>query len=176
MIMRAYKKYLFTMALVWSAALAVFALAFFFFISPKLKISSKLAADCANKQKLYESAIDAAKEENQKKLADEVKALKNRLGRFVVESQGSANLTFDVSRIAGARHVGSLAVKTTDTNKSLSQTDSTNLLENHIEVSFASDFMQFASFLNDLERHQPVIFVDSFRLTRGTQGDSNHKF
>ena len=170
-----YKKYLLTLAAVWGAAIVLFVLAFYLFISPQLRVSAQLAADCNEKQKLYESAIEAAKEENQKKLADEVKTLKNRLSQFVVESQDSANLTFDISRLAGAKQVASFTVKNSEQSMGPDQSDSKNLQENHIEVSFASDFRQFASFLNELERHQPVVFVDRFKLTRANQGDSNHK-
>lgn len=175
MIMRAYKKYILTMAIVWSAAFALFALAFFFFVSPQMKVAAQLAADCDAKQKLYESAVEAAKEENKKKLADEVQTLKNRLSQFVVEAQESANLTFDVSRIAGAKQVSSFTVKTPEQLKSSDQGDSKNLQENRIEVSFSSDFRQFAAFLNDLERHQPVVFVDRFKLTRANNNETLHK-
>ena len=173
--MRAYKKYLVTMALVWAASLVLFVIAFFLFIAPQRKIAAQLNGELTEKQKLYESAVYAANEENKKKLAQEVEAARTQLNRFVVESQESANLTFDISRIAGDKHVSSFAVKTSEQVKSSDQSDSKNLQENRIEVSFASDFRQFAAFLNALERHQPVVFIDRFKLSRGDQGDTNNK-
>jgi len=44
--------------------------------------------------------------------------------------------------------------------------------ENHIVVSFIGGFNQFATFLNALERHRPVIFVDKFAIARSGQDSS----
>jgi Tfp pilus assembly protein PilO len=173
--MRAYKKYLLTMGVVWAASLGLFVLAFVFLVSPQRKITADLARELAEKNKLCESALEAAREENKKKLLDEVQELKSRLGDYVVEFEESANLTFDISRIAGDKQVSSFTVKTPDQSRNSDQSDSKNLQENRVEVSFNSDYGQFASFLNALERHRPVVFVDKFKLGIDRQGEAGIK-
>ncbi len=72
--------------------------------------------------------------------------------------------------------MGAFTVKTSEQGKdSGSALAAKNLQENRIEIAFASNFRQFASFLNALERHQPVIFVDRFKVSRGDQSGTPNK-
>jgi Tfp pilus assembly protein PilO len=171
---RAYKKYLLTMALVWAACLVLFVLAYFFIIAPRLKVKAELAKESAQKRQLYESAIDAANEESKRKLADEVERVKNKLGDYITEFEESANLTFDIGRIAAEKQVGAFTVKTTDQAKNTDQLKTKSIQENLIQIAFESDFRQFATFLNTIERHRPVIFVDRFKVSRGGQNEATN--
>jgi hypothetical protein len=49
------------------------------------------------------------------------------------------------------------------------------LSANHIDVRFTGSFLQFAAFLNMLERHRPVVFVDKFEIKRSQQDSLSHK-
>ncbi len=165
--MREYKKYLMALGIVWAASTVLLGLFFYFVVSPQLAVKKQLNERSDQAKKKYELAIVAAQEESKNKLAEEVAALKAKLGDYIVEFEDSTNLTFDISRIAAEKQVDSFTVKTTDGSKSQDQLNSKNLQENRIDISFSSDYRKFASFLNALERHSPVIFVDRFKLTRG---------
>jgi Tfp pilus assembly protein PilO len=173
--MRFYKKYILTMAMVWAACLVLFAIAYFFIIAPRLKVKAELVKKSVETHRMYETAIDAANEESKKKLAEEVERIKNKLGNYITEFEESANLTFDISRIAADKQVSSFTIKTTDQTKDTDQPESKNLQENHIGIAFESDFRQFAAFLNTLERHQPVVFVDRFKVSRGGASRAGHQ-
>ena len=97
------------------------------------------------------------------------------LNNYVSEYEDSPNLTFAVSRIAGERQVRAFTVKTPEVGRQPEQPAAKNLQENKMEISFASDFLQFANFINTLERHQPVVFVDRFRLQRDGQGGASNR-
>jgi Tfp pilus assembly protein PilO len=155
------------MALVWTVCLVVFAAVYLFVISPRLKVKEKLVKEATAKRQLYETAVDAANEESKKKLAGEVDQMKSRLSEYITEFDDSANVTFEIGRIASEKQLGSFTVKTTDQAKNSDQLASKNIQENLIQISFESDFRQFAMFLNTLERHHPVVFVDRFKLSRG---------
>lgn len=163
------------MALVWSVCLALFVLVYFFFIAPRLTTKSELVKESDEKRQLYEAAVDAANEENKKKLAVEVEELRSQLGDYTADFEDFANLTFAISRIAAEKQVSSFAVKTTDEIRGTDQLDSKNIQENMIEITFESNFRQFATFLNTLERHRPVVFVDRFKLSRGGPGEITHR-
>ena len=47
--------------------------------------------------------------------------------------------------------------------------------ENQIDVFFEGTFNQFAAFLNSLERHEPVIFVEQFKISRDLRDDTRNK-
>ena len=50
--------------------------------------------------------------------------------------------------------------------------DSNSIDESCIDISFVSGFNQFAAFVNNLERHRPVFFVHTFKITRSNQDKS----
>ncbi|MGA2094420.1 MAG: GspMb/PilO family protein [Sedimentisphaerales bacterium] len=168
--MHAYKKYLITMGLVWAGALVVVVAAFIFLINPQVREKDRLAKEAADKQKLYNGAVEAAKEDTKKKLAAELESLKSKLNDYAIDSEDSANMTLDISRVATAGQVASFTIKNCEQQQS-GQSDSKYLQENRIQISFSSDFRQFATLLNMLERHRPVIFVDNFRITRASDNN-----
>ena len=173
--MGAYRKYILAMGIVWAASLVLFALIYYVVIAPQLKIKNQVLKDSTEKKQQFESALNAAQEDNKKKLAGEVEELKTRLSDYVSEYEESANLTFSISRIAADKRVSDFTVKTSEQGKVQDALVAKNLQENRIEIAFASDFLQFASFLNTLERHQPVIFVDRFKVSRGDQSGTPNK-
>ncbi len=82
------------MGMVWAASLVLFALVYFVVIAPQLKVKNQVLKESTEKRQLFESALNAAQEDNKKKLADEVEELKTKLSDYVSEFEESANLTF----------------------------------------------------------------------------------
>jgi hypothetical protein len=173
--MGAYKKYLVTMGIVWGVSLVVFAIASYLLINPQLKTKAKLLKESSEKKLQFDNALNASMEENKKKLAAEVESLRTKLNNYASDYENIANQTFAVSRIAGDKQVSAFTVKTPEMDKQQDQLKAKNLQENKMEISFTSDFMQFANFINTLERHQPVVFVDRFKIQRGDQGGPSNK-
>ena len=56
-----------------------------------------------------------------------------------------------------------------------SPSDANSINESPINISFVSGFNQFASFVNSLERHRPVILVHEFKLDRSNQDKSAYQ-
>jgi len=170
--MRAYRKYILTMGLVWTVSLVISVLVYFFVLAPQMKIKNQLLGESAEKKQKYDVSLNASKEDNKKKLTDEVSILKSKLSDFAVDFEESANLTFDISRTAADKQVNSFTVKTTEPVRDSAQLTSKILQENRIEVGFTSNFKQFAAFLNALERHRPVVFVDKFKISRNDRDEN----
>jgi hypothetical protein len=49
------------------------------------------------------------------------------------------------------------------------KSDKHTVSENFIDIKFIAGFRQFAAFMNALERHHPVLFIDEFSITRSFQ-------
>jgi hypothetical protein len=50
-----------------------------------------------------------------------------------------------------------------------------HILEGRIQIKFKSSFSQFAKFINLLERHKPVIFVDTFKIKLAANVNEGHQ-
>ncbi len=171
-----YQKYLIKVALIWSGCFVLLFIMHMMLLSPQKSLKKKLEKQLAEKEQLYNSAFRMSQEETKVQLKNQIKELQNELGNFVIDFEDSANLTFDISQIANEKKVGSFSIKTKDDRGGSTLPDCEQLNEDDIEIRFTTDnFNQFATFLNALERHQPVIFVDKFTMSRSNQSDDGHK-
>jgi hypothetical protein len=171
-----YRKYFATVALVWVGCFILFFFIYMLMLVPQKKSKNYIAEQLAEKKQTYESALRASREEAKARLNEQLENLRGGLKSFVIDFEDLANLIFDISQIASENNVASFSIKGKDSGGGSEVPNCRYICENHIDISFtAAGFNQFAAFLNTLERHRPVVFVDKFTITRSHQDDSGHK-
>ena len=167
--LKTYKRNLKILAVIWAASMALFVLIYMLVLGPQSRSKKRVESELDKKKQMYEFAQNAASEEFQKQLLEQIENLRKKLDAFVTDFENSANLTFDISQIARDKNVASLNVENKNKRTASDEADAKNISESHINISFTTGFNEFAAFLNALERHQPVLFVNEFRLTRSNQ-------
>jgi len=170
-----YRKYLTRAAIVWAACLVLFVLAYILVLGPQKSGRKRLESTLAEKKELYEFAQIATQEQTKIRLNEQIEGLRDTLKNFVVDLDDSANLTFDIGRIANEEDVSSFSIKNKDKQGISEIPDCNNICENHIDISFIAGFNQFATFVNALERHQPVLFVNELTISRSNKGESTYQ-
>ncbi len=170
--MKTYKKYFKTAGLIWAACFVVFLLVYILVLGPHKNNKNLIENKFAEKKQVYESALRAAQKETKIQLNEQIEHLQNRLKDFVADFEDSANLTFEISQIADEKKIASFNIKGKDNPVLSGEPDSKYISENRIVINFVGGFNQFATFLNALERHRPVLLVDKFTITRSGQDDS----
>ena len=160
---------------IWAACFVVFLLAYLLVLGPQKSHIKHIENKLFEKKQVVESALRAAREETKIRLNEQIERLQSRLTDFVIDFEDSANLTFDISQIANEEKVASFSIKTKDSRGLSAIPDCSYICENHIEISFTGGFNQFATFLNSLERHRPVLFIDKFTITRSGQEDTEYQ-
>jgi len=169
------KKYLVTTGVIWAACFVVFLLAYILFLGPQKSYEKRTENKLAETKQVYESALKAAQKETKIQLKEQIESLQTRIKDFVIDFEDSANLTFDISQIANENNVASFSIKSKDSRGLSAIPECKYICENNIVISFVGGFNQFATFLNALERHRPVLFVDKFTITRSAQDDSEYQ-
>ncbi len=169
---KTHKKYLTTAGMIWAACFVVFLLAYMLVLGPQKNYKSRIENELAEKKQVYESALRAVQKETKIRLNEQIERLQSRLEDFVIDFEDSADLTFDITQIANEKKVTSFSSKVKKSGGLSTIPDCKYIRENNIVVSFIGNFNQFATFLNALERHRPVIFVDKFAITRLGQDNS----
>jgi hypothetical protein len=167
-----HKKYLTKAAIGWAACLVAFAVTYGMVLRPQRIVEKRLDKKLTEKKQLYESAQRAGRQATRTRLNGQIKRLRDRLHDFVSSFEDSANLTFDVGQIASQEKVASFSVKGKEKRTTSTVPDCNCIRENHMDISFVSGFYQFATFVNALERHKPVLFVNEFTLARSNQNKS----
>jgi Tfp pilus assembly protein PilO len=171
-----YQKYLIKVALIWAGCFVPLFILHMVMLSPQKSLKRGLEKQLAEKEQLYNSAFRLSQKEAKIQLSKEIEELQDQLQNFVIDFEDSANLTFDISQIANEKKVGSFSIKTKEDRSDSKLPDCEHLSEDDIEIRFTTgNFNQFATFLNALERHRPVVFVDKFTISQSTQNEEGHK-
>ncbi len=170
-----YRKYFAKTALTWAGCLVLFFFIHMFMLAPQGKNKKQIEKQLAEKEQMYRLAQKAAQEETKIQLNEQLKYLQERFEDFVIGFEDLANLTFDISQIAKEKRLASFSIKGVETRRGPSVFDGKYLSKNHFAVSFTGSFNQFATFLNALERHRPIVFVDRLKITHSRLENSDHK-
>ena len=174
-IMKIHKKYITTIAAVWTGCFILFLAAYIILLVPQQKSKKRIEGQLAEVMQKHNSALTANQEDTKKRKNEEIEKLRETMKNFAYDYEDSANLTFDISQIANNKKVNSFSFKMQEDSRGSQGSDLQYIQENSIDISFIGDFIQFATILNALERHQPVVFVDNFKITRSALEDSNHR-
>jgi Tfp pilus assembly protein PilO len=172
-----YKTYLTRAAIVWAVSQALCLLAYVIVLRPQYNAWRRLEGTLAEQKQIYASAQKATQEQSKMELANQIQHLRDQMSHFVIDRKQLPDLTFDISQIANEKNLTLQSVATrTRTGAGRgglsSDTDADHLSEHHIDVKFSAGFLQFAAFVNALERHKPVLFVDQFEIARSKRDDS----
>jgi len=170
-----YRKYLTRAAIVWAACLVLFILVYILVLGPQKSSRKHLESTLTEKKQLYEFAQRATQEQTKIRLNEEIESLQDTLKVFVIDHEDSTNLTFNIGQIAYKEKVSSLSIKSKERRGVLAIPDCNSISENHIDISFIAGFNQFATVVNALERHQPVLFVNEFTISRSNKDDSTYQ-
>ncbi len=170
-----YRKYLTRTAIAWAACLVLFILVYILVLGPQNSSRKRLKSTLAEKKQLYEFAQRATEEQTKIRLNEQIEVRGDILKDFVVDFEDSGNLTFDIGRIAKEEDVSSFSIKNNEKQGISEIPDCNSICENHIDISFIAGFNQFATFVNALERHQPVLFVNEFAISRSKKGESTYQ-
>lgn len=169
---KALKKNLKMSAVIWAACLVLFVLFYILVLGPQNRTRERLESEYNESKQTYDFAQNAAREETKNRLLEQIESLRNDLGVFATDIEDSAGLIFDISRIAREKNVSSLNVEKAKDVRASDEDLAKNISESNINISFVAGFSEFAAFLNALERHKPVLFVNEFELVQSNQNNS----
>ncbi|RKY11911.1 MAG: hypothetical protein DRP65_02805 [Planctomycetota bacterium] len=167
-----HRKSLIILALLWGGALIAFVAIHMFLMLPQRKESALLGEKLMQKQLMYDSSKAAAREQARGILTQKVKALKGELDRFVADVDELDKIWFSISGIADEIGVDTFQSRGIDSESYSLIPNCYDIGTASVEVSFSGSFRKFARFVNQLERYEPVVFIDNFTITRSRKEDS----
>ena len=170
-----YRKYFKIGILFWAVCFIVLFLSYLLVLAPQERRRRMTERKLADTKLLAQSAREAAQERNKNMLLEQLSNSGNRLKDFVIDQENANNLTFDIGRISSDIKLNSFSSIFTGSEGTIKTDKYKHIIARQISVNFNSSFNKFAVFLNTLERSRPVIFIDTFSITRSGESDSGHK-
>ena len=170
-----YRKYFNIGILFWAVCFIVLFLSYLLVLAPQERRRRMTERKLADTKLLAQSAREAAQERNKNMLIEQLSNSGNRLKDFVIDQENANNLTFVIGGISSDLKLNSFSSIFTGSEGTIKTDSYQHIIARQISVNFNSSFNKFAVFLNTLERSRPVIFIDTFSITRSGEGDSGHK-
>jgi len=163
-----YRKRVKTAAFIWAGSGILALLVYVVILMPQARTRNHIDKLLAEKKQMYEAALTASKEETRIQLKEQIERLQETLKDFVIDYRESTNLTLDISQIANDRQVSGFSIsgRGAGGSRAVEIPGCDHIHENRIGIGFDAGFNNFATFLNTLERHKPVVFVDTFKINR----------
>jgi len=163
--MKVRNRYLAIVAAAWVPCLALAVAFWLLAVRPQMLRARALETKLEEAKKLYVVAQAAAKKADQARMAETVQALRCRVSDFAVELEAAPDLVFEIAQLASDTGVESFAMRPRTKQGLAAVRGCDHIGEKRIDVSFTSRFHGFAALLNALERHRPVLFVESFTIS-----------
>lgn len=167
-----YGKYLKIGTIFWSVCFVVLFFSYLLILAPQEKLRRMTDKKLEETKNLAQSAKDAAEEKNKAKLIALLTDSGNELKEFVIDEEKEDSLPLDIGRISGDIKLDGFSSNYTSVDLKARTDNYKHITQRQISVNFNSSFNKFAVFLNTLERRRPVIFVDTFSITRSAEGGS----
>ena len=145
---------------------------FFLVLLPHDKVLKQLKIQVLEKTQIYNSLKATRSQAQQNKIKAEIENFSQNFCDYIINGQELNNLDFILSQMGREKNFDSFTSRNLYEVKNNKFADFKYIDERRIKLSFVSDFKAFCAFVNELERHQPIIFVDLFNLTRDISGDS----
>jgi len=164
--MRVRNRYLLVLAMAWGPCLLLAAASYAVILRPQLDYRRELEDTLAGSREQYARALAAAQEKNQERLAAELEGWRHRIADFVVRLEDAPDLAFKIGALANTAGLESFSMKPVNKTGPEIPPEVESLAQRRVALTFAASFGRFAAFLNTLERHRPVLFVETFAISR----------
>ena len=169
------KKYYTTIGLIWVACAILLFFAYMLVLEPQRQQRANMTDQLIAAKQAYDAAVKAGEEQTLARLNKQLEDLQARLKGFAADSGESANLTFDISKLASEQQIGAFGIKSQDGRSASDMSEFTHIGEDYFDVAFTAGFNQFAGFLTALERHEPAMLVDEFEIMRSEEFEQGHR-
>lgn len=160
------------MVVAWGPCLLLATASYAMILRPRLEYKRELAAKVLSSKEQYARALEAAKEKDQGRLAGQVESLRDQIADFVVRLDDAPNLAFRIGAMANEARLESFGMRPLNRQGPDTLSEPQSFVEKHLDLTFCAGFGRFAAFLNMLERHHPVFFVETFAISRAPEEDA----
>jgi hypothetical protein len=169
------KKIITAVLIIWALWVASAAAMYYYMIAPAKHRASDLHQQLNETAKAVEELEKAKTEQFQQQLNQKVADCKNKVKDFVIKTGKADQLMFNISQIAKDLRVDQFASRDRSRGNYEDISGCDRLKIARIDVEFSSDFIDFARFINYMERNDPIVFIDNFSIGRTTTSSREAK-
>jgi len=159
---------------VWAVSVVVIGGGYVLLYQPQKLELAQVRKQSSESQAELEKAQVAAQDQTKEKMKLRCEETSRLISGFSTRPDKMTELVFQVGQIANDLHLAEFSSKNEKRKDQSTVEKSKALEEGWLNVEFFATFNQFAEFVNRLERHCPVVFVEEVSFRRGTSKGKGH--
>jgi len=167
-------KYAIVTLAVWAVCVVGIGGGFVLFFQPQKIERTQVQKQFSESQAELEKAQLAAQDQAKEKMKRRCEETSRLISEFSTKPDKMTELVFQVGQIANDLRLTEFSSKNEKRKDQSTVEKSKTLEEAWLNVEFFATFNQFAEFINRLERHCPVVFVEEVSFRRGTTKAKGH--
>ena len=168
-------RYTIVTAAVWAVSVVILGGGYALLYAPQQTELLQVKNQCDESQTSLEQSQLAAQDQTKAKQKQQCEEVGQLISGFSTQQDTVTELVFEIGRIANELRLSEFSSKD-QKQKNYSTVGKSKLVsEVWLDVEFQATFEQFAQFVNRLECHNPVVFVEEVSFRRGQQDTHEHK-
>jgi hypothetical protein len=167
-----WKKYGLSVGGTWGVWLLLMAITYFLVIGPQDILMARLSKEFAFSNEEYNLAQSAGKQDVKNRMEQKLQTVLQKTAYFIIPQDNAAELILQISQLAAKQQLQEFATKAANVGFSSGTEDTSQINQAWLELDFKGSFSQMASFLNSLERNDPVVFIENIEMRRNTQANN----
>jgi len=168
-------RYIIATVAVWAVSVIVLGGIYFLLYTPQKIELLQVKSQGTESQTALKQAQLAAQDQTKAKQKQRCEEVSQLISGFSTQQDAVTELVFEIGRIANELRLSEFSSKNHKQQNSSTVGKSKLVSEVWLNVDFQATFEQFAQFVNRLECHNPVVFVEEVSLRRGSQSIKGHK-
>lgn len=165
------KKYGLILGSTWGVWLALTAAIYFLVLGPQNTLMARLKKDFAASNEEVGLAQKAGRSETKVGLQQRLEDVSQKTAYFIVPQENASALLLQISQLAAKHQLKDFTSRIITGSSASRKKEMSKIAEAWIELEFSGSFPQIASFINSLERNDPVVFVENINIRRSSRID-----
>jgi hypothetical protein len=148
----------------WVLCLAALVAFHVTYVMPRGRTLAACRDETQVKSDRFSRLTRARSPKEQERRKTEQAAAEQKYADFVFGSNEISKLDFVIREIADRNRLQDFSARHTTTTTAIGTLKLKQIAQSELIISFTGDFPSMLRFVNDLERHQPAVFVNQFTL------------
>jgi len=149
---------------VWGLCLAVLAAFHLAYVMPQERALAARRDQIRTKAERFDLLTKAKSPREQERIKTRQEELEREYAAFVFGSEEMGKLDFAIRGVAEKNGLPDFSARHVGTTSAIGDTKLKHIVQREMVLSFTSDFPSFLHFVNELERLQPIVFVNQFTI------------
>ncbi len=159
-----HKKFLVIWALAWGTSLLLLVIIHVFLMTPQKDELKRLHGELVEKERQYSTSEIADSPGTRTQLSRETEQLSEKLAEYVVERDDLSKVPFSVNKIASEFGLRKYKSRLMTGGFYIPIDNCYRIGSMNVRLNFNCTFNELAGFINTLERHKPIIFIEEFSV------------